>query len=84
MKQHYKARDNQGLMGLSYQGQLLEQQDKAKCYPCKQSEGKVKAGGHALNGIDWFYPWQKMKDNVEDKSAEEFHHKYKNLKAPWV
>lgn len=79
MKQ-YKARDIQGLMSLSYQEQLLEQQNEAKFYPCEQSQGKVKPGGwkggHALNGIDWFCPWQKMKDNVEDSSTEEFHHKF--------
>ena len=81
MNQHYKARDNQGLMDLFYQGQLLEQQDvdqllsmwailKAQVKPAGWG------GGHAPNRIYLFCPWRKIKDNIESNSAEKLHRKF--------
>lgn len=81
MNQHYKARDNQGFMGLFYQGQLLEQQDVGQLLPMWAIlKAQVKPAGwgcgRALNGIDLFCPWRKIKDNTENINSEKLHHKF--------
>lgn len=72
MSQHYEARDNQGLVGLFYQGQLLKQQDVGQILPIPEGTSSTSwvGGGCALNGIDLFCPWQKSKDNTENPTAE--------------
>lgn len=54
----------------------------ANFYPCGQFQRhKLNqlgggGGGRALNGIDLFCPWQKIKDNIENINAEKLHHKF--------
>lgn len=82
MNQHYKARDNHGLAHLFYQGQLLKQQDVGQLllmWAIPKAQVKPagwRGGGRALNGIDLFCPWQKIKDNIENINAEKLHHKF--------